>query len=449
MATKKALVSKWPAEAQFDGRAICELLKSEQYDRAAEFLEQARISGGQTDNSILADILTIARQICQACIQCHAEATWHQQAYEEVSRREHELRQILEHILDTVGHYEVLELGDPILSQTASEAKLGLLGRDNFGFAERSGILRRIRSLLARRLGPISSNSQERLEKRASAPSSFATADGVRVTASPVQTAKAQNPSSPSLAIHCLGPFRVYLDEQLITHWSGGKGKSIFKYIIANRTRPIAKDILMDLLWPEIDSEAARNNLNVAIYALRQAFREIRPDFSSILFEDEHYLLNPVVTVWVDFEQFEEYYQAGRSLEKRSQVAEAVREFELAEGLYQGDFLEEDLYEDWPILQRESLKDNYLVILDHLSRYHLEAGQYTTCIHFCRKILAKDDCREDVYRRLMRCYNRRGQPNLALRQYHLCSETLSRELDVSPAPETVSLYNQIRHRKAD
>jgi len=164
-----------------------------------------------------------------------------------------------------------------------------------------------------------------------------------------------------------------------------------------------------------------------------------------ILFEDGHYLLNPAVSVWVDSEEFVQHYEAGRSLERKGKSAEAMEEYEVAESLYQGDFLEEDLYEDWPIPRREGLKDSYFFTLDRLSRYHLKKGEYATCVHFCQKILAKDDCREDTHRRLMRCYSRQGQRNLALRQYHLCVETLARVLEVPPMPETAALYHQIRN----
>jgi DNA-binding SARP family transcriptional activator len=153
------------------------------------------------------------------------------------------------------------------------------------------------------------------------------------------------------------------------------------------------------------------------------------------------------MTTWVDVEEFEQCYKAGQSFERKGTLAEAVCEYELAENLYQGDFLEEDLYEDWLIPRREGMKDSYLLILDRLSRYYLEEKRYTTCIQLCQKVLAKDDCREDAHRRLMRCYSRQGQPNLALRQYHLCEETLTRVLDVSPMSKTMTLYQQIRTRE--
>jgi DNA-binding SARP family transcriptional activator len=237
----------------------------------------------------------------------------------------------------------------------------------------------------------------------------------------------------------------VYQDDRLIDSWPSGKGKCIFKYMIVNRDRPIPKEVLMDLFWRDADPDAARNNLNVAIYGLRQAFRAARPEFSHILFQDDAYLLNAAMSIWIDVEEFEQHYEAGRMLEKRGKLAEATREYEIAEGLYQGNFLDEDLYEDWPILRRQRLKDSYLVIMDRLSRQYLQKKRYATCIRLCQKILDTENCQEEAHRRLMRCYNRQGQRNLALRQYSMCVETLREVLDVLPVDETVTLYQRIRN----
>ena len=247
----------------------------------------------------------------------------------------------------------------------------------------------------------------------------------------------------PALVVYTLGPFRVFQDEKLITTWPSGKGKAIFKYMVAKFGQPIPKDILIDTFWRDADPEAGRKNLYVAIYGLRQAFKETQPEFSRILFQDDHYFINPEMAVWVDVEEFMQCYQAGQQYERSGKLIEAVREYELAENLYQGDFLEEDLYEDWAILRREGLKDTYFHILDRLSRYYFEEKRYATCIQLCQKILAKDDCREDAHRRLMRCYSQQGQRNLALRQYHLCTEALARVLEVSPMQETETMYHQI------
>ena len=99
--------------------------------------------------------------------------------------------------------------------------------------------------------------------------------------------------ASADLGVCCFGPFRAFRRDQPVQEWSSRKGKSIFKYLIAHRDRPISKEVLMDLIWPETPPEAARNNLNVAIYGLRQSLRQAGLSESTILYQDDCYLLNP------------------------------------------------------------------------------------------------------------------------------------------------------------
>jgi DNA-binding SARP family transcriptional activator len=408
-----------PVESQVRWHMAGELLKAGQYEQVAELLHEAQVASERTGDAIPAHILDAARRICLACSQCRAEIEWHRRAYEGADQREHELRQKLHAILDLISGRGLPETpGKREGPPSIPTAEMSLPERGLPEPVERLSLWQRIQALLGRRPPPRSPDRE---------------APGVSAEAvAPPPVRKTEDRSPPSLAVYCLGPFRVYQDDKLITDWPSGKGKCIFKYMVANHGRPIPKDILMDLFWRDADPEAARNNLNVAIYGLRQAFRAVRPNFSHILFRDDCYLLNPAMAVWIDSEEFMKRYEAGQSFERRGMLAEATGEYEIAEGLYQGDFLEEDLYQDWLIPRRESLKDSYLVILDRLSRYYLEEKRYATCIHLCRKILAKDDCREDAHR------------NLALRQYHLCVETLEQVLDVPPMQETVALYHQIR-----
>jgi len=412
---------KWPTQDRALARAAAELLEAGEYERLAELLERARAAQDRQGDPIPAQTLDLARRICLACSQSQAEAEWHQQARAEAAQREDELRQQLNTLLELTDGRE--------RSPDAPSAP------------EPPSLRQRLYDLLHWRPGSLGAETPPAPSPQVAAPPPPAR------EAAPIPRAKPdeeQEAGPPSLIVYCLGQFRVYQDDKLTTDWPSGKGKSIFKYMIANRQRPIAKDVLMDLFWRGADPDAARNNLNVAIYGLRQALRARRPDFSHILFQDDHYLLNPSMAVWVDAEEFLAHCERGRKLEKEKRAAPAAAEYEVAEGLYQGDFLEEDLYEDWPTLQREGLRDSYLVILEQLSRHYLESQRYAVCIHLCQRILAKDDCREDAHRRLMRCYCRQGQPYLALRQYHLCAETLQKELEVPPMAETLALYEHIR-----
>jgi DNA-binding SARP family transcriptional activator len=422
----------WPVDRTYDWRKASELIQAGQYEQVAEILHEAQAASEQVGDEVFAGTLAAACQICLACSQCRAQVEWHQQACENADEREQELRQKLRAILDLASGRALPDTpGKQKRAPCTPTVDTSPPERGVPKPAKRLTMRQRVQSLVRR---GFRSRSPD-LEASKALTEKLAPASG--------RNREGQDP--PSLTVYCLGPFRVYQDDKLITDWPSGKGKAIFKYMVANHSRSIPKDILMDLFWRNADPEAARNNLHVAIYGLRQAFRAMRPSFPHILFQDDHYLFNPAMAVWVDADEFVQCCEAGQSLETKGKLTEATSEYEVAESLYQGDFLEEDLYEDWPMLQREGLKDSYLIILDRLSRHYLDTNRYAACIHLCQKILAKDGCREDGHRRLIKCYCRQGQRNLALRQYHLCMENLEQVLDVPPMHETTTLYHQVRH----
>jgi DNA-binding SARP family transcriptional activator len=147
--------------------------------------------------------------------------------------------------------------------------------------------------------------------------------------------------------------------------------------------------------------------------------------------------------VWLDVAGFEKHVQAGRRLEAAGKRTEAIVQYGIAEGLYQGDFLEEDLYEDWPSVQRTHLRNLYLDIADRLSANYVQQCEYTAAIALCQKVLLKDSCREEAHRRLMQCYLGQGQRHLAVRQYQACVEVLREQLHLTPSEETRGLYQHI------
>ena len=146
-------------------------------------------------------------------------------------------------------------------------------------------------------------------------------------------------------------------------------------------------------------------------------------------------------------EEFERLIDSGRRLEARDKLSSSISDYEAAVSLYRGDFLEENPYENWTVLPRERLRLAYMATLDRLSQIYFNQKRYAMCITLSQRILARDRCREDAHSTLMRCYSRQGQDHLALRQYQACVEALRIELDVTPAPETTKLYEQIRHHK--
>ena len=410
-----------PEDGQGDWHVINETLNAEQYEQAAQLLQTAHITSDLVDDTLFQQFVAMTQQITLALATHQAEAIWHQQAQIAINERTDALKKQLDAIfsqISTLGQLELQQNADqrqltPIKTLTVKKIpdKVGLSGKAD-RFNDKPLIV------------------DEDTDKATQG-----------IDSPPFVN------HAPSLVIYTLGPFHLYHNEQLVDNWASSKGKSIFKYMVLNRERAISKEILMDLFWPDAAADAARNNLNVAIYGLRRTLRQILPDFSHILFQDDRYLLNPELQIWIDVDAFREHFNKAQLLENQQNLTAAIQAYRAAEALYHGELLEEDRYEEWVIPQRQSLQDDYQKLLDRLSRYYFDALDYNACLSMCERMLKVDVCAEEAHRRRMRCYSRQGQPYLALRQYHQCVEALMNELDVEPGQPTIDLYEQIRQRQ--
>ncbi len=248
------------------------------------------------------------------------------------------------------------------------------------------------------------------------------------------------------LSAYTLGDFNISINDLELQESPSGRGQALLKFLITNHDQKVPREVFMDTFWRDAEPNSARNRLNVSMHSLRNALRTVT-EIPIVLFGDGNYFLNPDIQVWIDFEEFERHLQAGRQLEAAGQLPGAIVEYEVAASLYQGDFLKEDLYEDWPVLTRERLRVAFLDVLDRLSQIYFSRSQYAACVALCGQILERDNCREDAHCRLMRCYSRLGQQHLALRQYQACAEALYKELEVVPGPATLDLAERIRRRE--
>jgi DNA-binding SARP family transcriptional activator len=246
--------------------------------------------------------------------------------------------------------------------------------------------------------------------------------------------------------VHLLGPLCAAVDHVPVGDWPSARSRSLFGYLLTHREPWPLREVLMEVFWPESPAEASRNSLNVAIHGLRRTLRTVTVA-PVILHSGGAYGIHPDLRVWLDVEEFESRVGNGRRCEEAGDADQATREYESADGLYRGDFLAEDLYEEWAALTRDHLRLAHLDALSRLSNLHFSGGRYATCAALCRRIIDSDPCREDAHRRLMRCYSRQGQSHLALMQYQACARALAAELGVDADPATASLHDQIRRHE--
>ena len=250
---------------------------------------------------------------------------------------------------------------------------------------------------------------------------------------------------SSRLLVRFFGHFEMLCDDELITLGRNGKALTILKYLLAHRSRPVSQDHLMGWLWPESNLKKARWSLNSAIHGLRKLLSECPAPGSPnyVVLEEGYYRLCSEVHLVTDVDEFDECYEEGRRLHTEGRVEQAAGHYERAIELYRDEYLVEDLYEDWTMVERERLSSAYIDMLGRLAVYYCETEQHQESIRACYRVLEKDRCHEESYRLLMRCYSHLGLRGRALRQYRLCERILRQEYGTAPSPETQGLYRSL------
>jgi DNA-binding SARP family transcriptional activator/predicted ATPase len=238
------------------------------------------------------------------------------------------------------------------------------------------------------------------------------------------------------LELTFLGTFQVTLDGHPVTRFRSANNQGLLAYLALNGDRPIAREILAALLWPEESDYNTGNNLRQAIFRLRQLLGDTENSATPhLLVTRQTAQFNPAGDHTLDVAQF------LRAIESHDLDA-AVDHYrgELLPGFNAGSAE----FEDWLRLEREQLHRLALEAMFEAARDHLAAGRLEQAQALACRQLGLEPWREPAYRQSMQAFALAGDRAGALAQYETCREALSLELGIEPAPETVALLEEIK-----
>jgi LuxR family transcriptional regulator, maltose regulon positive regulatory protein len=250
------------------------------------------------------------------------------------------------------------------------------------------------------------------------------------------------------LRVRTLGAFGVWRgdDEVRDRDWRSVKARQLLQLLLVERGRMLPRDMIMDTLWPGLETEAAANNLRVTLSRLTKAIEPQRPEGAPtyyVIQQGETYGFNNESDYQLDVADFSEAINKGRAAELANKPDEAIGHYRRAISLYGGPFLPDCMYEDWSVVERERLNLLFNEASLRLGSLLLEHSPHEA-IGLAWQVLEYDQAQEDAYRLLMRAYANQGERSTALRLYQRCVAALQSELGVEPLPETVELYEELR-----
>jgi DNA-binding SARP family transcriptional activator len=245
-------------------------------------------------------------------------------------------------------------------------------------------------------------------------------------------------PADRPVRVATLGTFRLVRAGTVLptSVWRSRKARDVLKILLARRGRPVTREFLMEALWPGEPPDPLANRLHVAISTLRSVLdpdRELSSD--AYVVTDDDAVRIRFDHLAVDVEQFLADATAGRELLRSGRAGEALSRLARAEGRYGGDFLEEDLYQDWAAPLREQARAAYLEVAAQLARHAEATGDADAAIRFLLRILEHDPYDERAHLRLVSTFAAVGRHGDARRYYRsYCTRMDEIEVEAAPFP---------------
>lgn len=252
-------------------------------------------------------------------------------------------------------------------------------------------------------------------------------------------------PETAALHVSLLGPFRVERSGRELDLAAARSQKAVrlFKFLVAHRGHPVAREQILEAIWPEADPESADRTFDVTLSTLKRLL-DAPGSPPAIVRRGRGYQINPDVPLICDVDRFAAHLERGSWWWQRGQHGLAAAEWELAVEAYGGDLMADDPYEDWATAERERLREQYLELLLRLGELDLEAGRCGNAVDRAYRVLNCDPIREAAHRLLMKAHAQQGNRAAAMRDLERCAEILRRELGEQPMEETLELARRIR-----
>jgi DNA-binding SARP family transcriptional activator/MFS family permease len=233
-------------------------------------------------------------------------------------------------------------------------------------------------------------------------------------------------PKPKAPRILTLGGFRVERDGLPIeiAEWRSRKARTLLKVLVARRGAPLHREQLIEVLWPGEPASNLVNRLAVATSTLRSVLDPIRT------YPKDHFVASADDTLRLDLDHVvvdvEVFLKLVASLGDSDRNLAEVLEF------YRGDFLVEDIYEEWARPLREEARAAYVSVLVRFAEEELATDRDDGIAAYLR-ILEVDPWNEGAHLAIVDTMAALGRHGEARRAYLRYLERMA-EIGVEPNP---------------
>jgi DNA-binding SARP family transcriptional activator len=248
------------------------------------------------------------------------------------------------------------------------------------------------------------------------------------------------------LTIRVLGHVEILRDPEkpfAADAWTTRRARDIFCYIATSKYRRAAKDILIDVFWPDEDPAAVEKNFHPTISHIRKGLNSrqtLKQNF--LMFRDGSYQLNPELSYAIDCEEFERLIAEAEVAKRERDQTRLRRALEGAHGLYRGEFMS-GVYESWVEERRAFYAEQFDRVVSALAKLSFAERKWSSTLRYASEVLKDDPFREDMHRLTMKALSAQSKPAAVKKHFENLEAVLKLELGVEPSAETRKLFQEL------
>ncbi len=248
------------------------------------------------------------------------------------------------------------------------------------------------------------------------------------------------------LTIKLMGMFRVDIDGRPVVTFKTNKVRGLLAYLVVEARRPLRRETLAYIFWPEFSERRARANLSQALLMLRQSLGDDTAVTPLLIVKRDTIQLNAESNLWLDVDIFTKKVEANGQAASQT----LINELEAAVALYEGDFLQDfslsssPPFDLWCLSIRERLRRLLSKALRQLVAFYERESDYEMALHYARRLVELDSWREEAQTAVMRLLALCGRRSEALAQYDICRRVLAENLGIAPMRQTTEMFEAIR-----
>lgn len=221
----------------------------------------------------------------------------------------------------------------------------------------------------------------------------------------------------------------------------------LLAYMVSHREKDMTAQELIDVLWPDDQSDNPSGALKNLMYRLRKLMnRTWGEEGRYIITGRGAYQLNPELVVHVDIEEFEE---CCRQVFNSEDPAVQQENGKKAVELYQGMLLSELSSEYWVISIATYYHSIYLTMVKKLAALLEKEKQFTDVEEICAKAIQIEPLDEEIHCFLLRAMIADNKQKLASNHYKETVKLLYDSLGVRPSGEMETIYEELQKIQHD